>query len=53
MISLTFFGNKQLLRFQFQGFEQFPLINACRKEETQFMNIVKPMLKSEVLSVYY
>lgn len=43
-----FFGNKPFLRFQCQGFEQFPLINAYRKEEVQFLNIVKPVLIESV-----
>lgn len=46
----NFFGNMQFIRFQGQGFEQYPMIHAKNKEELQLLNIVKPVLIKDVPS---
>lgn len=42
------FGNKQFMRFQAQGFEQYPLRNAYEKEEGEFYKTIKVVPISEL-----
>ena len=43
-----FFGNKQFMRFEAQGFPSYPLINAYMEEEGNFKKHVKMVHLSQV-----
>ena len=47
---LEHFGNKSFLKHQAQGFEQFPLVIAYRKEEDTILKTVQPVPKCSVLA---
>ena len=43
-----YFGNKSFLKFQAQGFDQYPLTKAYQKDEESFIKTVKSIPINEV-----